>query len=428
MRTHVSRSPRARWLAGAIAVVLAGATAACGSDSGPAQTGDGVPAGATIEQYKAAFADIEAIELNVQVPVPPESPFARASTEYTKALAEWSDGKIVPNLSYASAVVPYAEMSSAMADGLMDMGDHAPQTDPATFPFLNAASQLMLFQDTSPVVGTLQLVASWVEFGASSQELREEYAEAGLVPLVPTIPSGSGTMVCTTPVTSLASLKGKLMRGAGSSVSKEIAGLGATPVSLPNNEVFDGMQRGTLDCSVSSLTSLVNNGIFEVGKYWTLHNNALFTAGPSAFAMSKAKWDSLPLVAKQLIWDRLDVFLENYLVGNIIGLVKQGFEQVERYGVEIVDADADIAQAMADYREGLLAELARGDIGGAPGQEIIDRVRQIHEKWLTTVTGLGYDPSIEWRDYGDWLKANDIDGAAWVAEVRKNALDPNRPS
>ena len=73
---------------------------------------------------------------------------------------------------------------------------------------------------------------------------------------------------CNTPVTDLASLKGKKVRVFNKSMIDLLTGIGAEPISMNFGEVVPSLQRGVIDCAVTG--TLVGNtgGWTEVSKYY----------------------------------------------------------------------------------------------------------------------------------------------------------------
>jgi TRAP-type C4-dicarboxylate transport system substrate-binding protein len=73
----------------------------------------------------------------------------------------------------------------------------------------------------------------------------------------------------TDPMLSITDVQGKSFRSAGASVNRLIEALGATPVNMPVTELFDAMDRGTVDGTVIAasalldfnLTPLISSGI-----------------------------------------------------------------------------------------------------------------------------------------------------------------------
>ncbi|HVZ51912.1 MAG TPA: TRAP transporter substrate-binding protein [Pseudolabrys sp.] len=77
-------------------------------------------------------------------------------------------------------------------------------------------------------------------------------------------PIGPVVIWCNAPVTSLADLKGKKVRAFNRTMSDFVQGAGAVPVSMSFGEMVTGLQRGTVDCAITSPRSGLKAGLAEV--------------------------------------------------------------------------------------------------------------------------------------------------------------------
>jgi TRAP-type C4-dicarboxylate transport system substrate-binding protein len=102
------------------------------------------------------------------------------------------------------------------------------------------------------------------------------------------------------PPKSLDSLAG-LKLGAGSKISSQIAlRLGATPISLPLTDYYEGIQRGTIDGSMSQWTQFQP---FKLAEVTTYHVEASLGGAVGMTFMAKKKWAALPAAARKIIED-----------------------------------------------------------------------------------------------------------------------------
>ena len=63
-------------------------------------------------------------------------------------------------------------------------------------------------------------------------------------------------MLCMSDVGDLNSVKGLKIRTAGTAQNEWAASLGAVPVAAPMTDVYTGLERGSIDCTLSDPTSL----------------------------------------------------------------------------------------------------------------------------------------------------------------------------
>jgi TRAP-type transport system periplasmic protein len=94
-------------------------------------------------------------------------------------------------------------------------------------------------------------------------------------------------------------LKGLKIRCSGTS-AKVVRALGATPVAMPQTEVYDALQKGVVDGVLCPIEALKGFKLTEVTKYTTLNYGSSYSL--SFFvAMNKKKWDSLPKDVQETI-------------------------------------------------------------------------------------------------------------------------------
>ncbi len=120
------------------------------------------------------------------------------------------------------------------------------------------------------------------------------------------------------PVKAMEDLKGIKVRCSGTS-AKVVGALGATPVAMPQPEVYDALQKGIVGGVVCPIEALIGFKLSEVTKFTTLNYGSSYSL---AFfvAMNKKKWDSLPKDVQETIekinkewidktgqtWDQID--------------------------------------------------------------------------------------------------------------------------
>lgn len=86
-------------------------------------------------------------------------------------------------------------------------------------------------------------------------------------------------------------LKGKKMRAFGQGASLMLEELGASPVSMSSQEIYQAMERGTIDGYTTGPSSVVDRSLNEVTKYGT---NMTMMYIPFQGVANQAWWTSLP--------------------------------------------------------------------------------------------------------------------------------------
>ncbi|NYE48197.1 TRAP-type C4-dicarboxylate transport system substrate-binding protein [Spinactinospora alkalitolerans] len=411
-----------------MAGVLALTGCAEGRAAGSGGSGEGVDYGATKEEYQAAFAEVAPIELHTQSPAPKGSITGRNVEEYFNAVTEWSDGKITFEVSYSNAIAPPEEADDALLDGRLDIAQVLPIYEPSEYPANAALVESSFVSDQSVVVGALQSNAWPLEVAFDTPEIPREFEDAGMKLMMPSYNSGSNALFCSDERRGLDALKGMQAAAGGHAQSRQVEGLGGAAVSVAYPELFESLQRGVVDCSVSSLTVGVLGGFIEAAPHVVVDPEAGFALAPGAMAMSQSAWDSLPLVAQQLLWDRMDVFMEVNLSGKIWPNIVEASTQVSEAGGAIEtfeeDARASINETNAELLDGL-----RGNEAFDDPDAFADRVQGSSDAWLETIEGeLGYTNETDYNGFADWYSADKVDLDPYIAEVFEEILLEHRPS
>lgn len=136
-------------------------------------------------------------------------------------------------------------------------------------------------------------VAFWRTY--KSGVLDAEYAE--IVPLFLAAFPQAGVHTAK-PLESLDSLRGLKLTAGAKVQSEVIARLGGTPISLVVTELYEALQRGTVDGSIVQWTAFQP---FKLAEVTTFHVEAALGGSGGIVFMSKKRWDALPAAARTIL-------------------------------------------------------------------------------------------------------------------------------
>ncbi|MFD6892943.1 C4-dicarboxylate ABC transporter substrate-binding protein [Rhodococcus sp. NPDC060086] len=419
---------RFRSVACAIASVTAGATvlAACAESAGTGGQGGGagVEYGASIEEYQEAFESVDPIVIHTQSPAAKGASGGQHIENYARAVSEWSDGKITFDIVYSNGVASPTESDNAVQDGRLDlaqvMGAYEPQEYPATFALNNAS----VLSDNSVIVGSLSSNAWPVDVAFSTPEIVSEFEDHDLKMLLPSFNSGSIALICTQARNDLAELQGQSIASGSATLGTQVGALGGNPVSIGYTEYYESLQRGVAACAATTLTAGMIAGIMEVAPHVVIDPDAGFANTSGALAMNIDVWEELPVVAQQLMWDRLDVFIEGSMNKIWEGTVDASATITQFDGSAEPFAD-DARDALITKNETIVDDLAETAPGGA---EFVSRARDASEQWKTTVAELGYENAVDYAGFAEWYSPEKLDTTAFVDALFAEVLLEHRPS
>ena len=113
------------------------------------------------------------------------------------------------------------------------------------------------------------------------------------------------------PIRTLEELKGLKVRCLGGTAARVLKALGTIPIVIPTGDTYDALRKGIVDGVVAAWDSLETMKWGEILPYTTVSYHAA-TGAPGFVVMNKAKWNSLPPDARQVI----DGLCEEY-AGNL---------------------------------------------------------------------------------------------------------------
>ncbi|WP_455901084.1 TRAP transporter substrate-binding protein DctP [Rhodococcus gordoniae] len=406
------------------ATVLSACAESTSAGTGDRSGGEGVEYGASIEEYRSAFEDVEPIVIHTQSPAAKNASGGLHIENYANAVSEWSGGKITFDIVYSNGIASPTEADDAVLDGRLDlaqvMGAYEPQEYPATFALNNAS----VLSDNSVIVGTLSSNAWPVDVAFSTPEIMDEYDDHGLKLLLPSFNSGSIALICNQDRNELGELKGQSIASGSATLGTQVTALGGNPVSIGYTEYYESLQRGVAACAATTLTAGMIAGIMEVAPHVVIDPEAGFANTAGALAMNADVWNDLPLVAQQLLWDRLDVFVEGSLNKIWDGTVDASATIAQFGGSAQTFAD-DAREALKAKNESIVANLATTAPGG---EEFVERVRERAAAWRTTVADLGYENTVDYGGFAEWYSPEALDVTAFVDALFDEVMVAHRPS
>jgi len=399
---------------------------ACSSADEPneeptASAEDGVPFGSPMEVWHEAFEDVEPITLIVQTPGPKGSPVGAKEEAYYAAVEQWSNGKIAFDIAYANAIAGVLDAPQAIAEGRLDMSIVLPTYEAERFPTYVAVATGTVIPESSAVVGMLQQHAWMWDVGWHNQDVIDEFTDAGLAIIEPfNISTENYPFICTQERTSAQDVAGAQIVASSAVLASQLTALGASPVFISPYELFEGLQRGTVACTATAPQNAISQGIYDVAPYLNTFTTT-FALTPGALAIGKDVYDSLPLVARQLLFDRTDVFLRVQIESTWTAN-QDSVATAKEAGGGVFPVSRELNGRLADFNGTIL-----DDLRAAHGDAFVQTMIDANERWYDVIVDdLGYDPDVTLDTLADYLPTMP-DLEAYMEAVFQSILDV-RPS
>lgn len=177
----------------------------------------------------------------------------------------------------------------------------------------------------------------------------------------------------TSPIRTVEDLKGKKVRGASEMQVELIKKFGATPVSIPQEELYESLQRGTADAAIYTMTGGGNFKLQEAAPYIT---KLPITSTAMIPAMNKDAFNNLPDDLKTLFEEELGPALAQLFTDHCqnypLELEEQLKKAVEGKGEFIVLSEEEIAQFSAYAPDIWRTWAERTNQKGYPGDEMLN--------------------------------------------------------
>lgn len=163
-------------------------------------------------------------------------------------------------------------------------------------------------------------------------------------------------LYCTTPVTTVADFAGRRTWATSGTQTELISALGGVPVSVSVNDVYTGLQRGSLDCATNDPSGIIAGFRWgEIANHVTTMPMGLVLGG-ALFAYNADFWSSLTADQRRLLMDEMALGTARMLVdyqADIVANVEGG----PAVGVSILEPDPSFVAARDAFNEIFLANL-----------------------------------------------------------------------
>jgi TRAP-type C4-dicarboxylate transport system substrate-binding protein len=215
----------------------------------------------------------------------PGTPRADYLVRFEKGVEKRTNGEIDVQIFWANSLVHAKEALEAVQLGTADMADLAVGYFSDKIRLLQVAG--LPFTISDPVKawqGTERVLKQIPE--ASAELTKFGHKVVGMTA------TASYQLVAHDPIRNLADLQGKKVGTFGRIAPKAIKAGGGIPVSTTGGEMYEALQRKTIDARILSFEAAQRFKTYEVAKYMSKIEMGCI-AGVNTFTINKRKWDSL---------------------------------------------------------------------------------------------------------------------------------------
>lgn len=404
------------------ALTLGACAGSVGGNSNEKGSGGGFEYGASQSEIDAALEDLDPVKLTYQTAAASPDSIQGKDKVWAEAIEKLSGGKIEVEIIYGQAIAGFDEIHDALADGRVDLAYTLPGYDPSRFPVFNDVGLMLSELPSSPMTGELVANAVGAELSWGTEPLLEEFEGQGLVPLLPVLASAAFYTQCNSPGTDLADWDGRQVRGGAAAHQDVLEDLGAKSVSLSFTEIFEALQRRTVDCGLTSLNTAVDYGIIDAANHLGHTTETSIPRSPGAI-LAGATFTSLPLAYQQVIFDSLVAAFTGSL-DIVVDGNHAAVERVLKNGGSIEEWGPDAQAQLAKTNARLIEDIEER---GVLPKDTAAQVNSMGEKWSAKAEELGFTDGGGVEDIGEWYDV-ETEFTPFSQVVVDDVLTKHRPN
>lgn len=331
------------------------------------------------------FADLAPIELTLNHTNPAGGHFETSADAFTTYIEKATDGKVTFDVLYSGALLPASEAFSGVGSGIADISYTTTIGFEDHFP-VGAWLSTVLSQDPQPFPkGDLVNHLAVNELVMSDLQIRGEFEALNVAPLW-FASSSPGDMLCVEPISNSEDASGRLARSGGARLTEEIESLDMTAISMAFTDLYEGLQRGAIDCvyTTAGNTTFKPYGLSEVAKHY-IPVNGWTPLAAAGFVINLDRWSSFSPALQQVFREASALSLASFTEGGLEVVADFG-STAEEAGVtfaEVPELQEDIAALHAERYEDLATSAPPGTTDAAALISTLDGLRA---KYLDLVT------------------------------------------
>ena len=181
------------------------------------------------------------------------------------------------------------------------------------------------------------------------------------------------------PVRTLEDLRGLRIRSAGPQVTQTLKELGASAISLPASDVYDGLQRGLIDGTTCDFGPMKSFRFAEVVKYGTVISLYVL---PMGLAMNQKVWDGLSPDIKKVFGELGGLHFGKRNAISFDNADRVGREELKGKGGEIIELSAEEQKKCAEkfkvINEKWVSDM---EAKGLPGKKVLEEASLLVKKY-----------------------------------------------
>lgn len=315
---------------------------------------------------------------------PPRGARAESLKWWASEIEKRTNGEVKIEFFWSQALSKGKETLRAVSTGLADAGTIMGPYNPAEMPVWNYGNVPFVAGDIWVTLRT------WQDLQRTMPELSNEMKKNG-IHILANFTTGPSELVTNFEIKSSADLEGKKIRATAGFIPL-MKNLGAIPVNLGHGEIYQAMDRGTVDGGATYMFATRSYKFYEVADYVTEVNMGQ-VLGYGA-GINLRQWNEMPDNIKQVMTEVSEEFVEHYSKALIEDNASARAELLKGIDGKIMKIhtldDAERAKWQAAAAEVVEEWKQRTAAKGVDPQKVIDQYNATFAKYQKELEEKGY--------------------------------------
>ncbi len=303
--------------------------------------------------------------------------------QWAADVAKASNGTLKFEVHSNGSLVPARSTMQGIRDSVAVVGIVYPPYTPAEFPLNNVVNDLVFVSDDD-----IAAAFAYTELAMTHPKLQAEWKKNGGV-----FGGGYSTpvynFICGKAIRKLDDTKGLKIRTAGGAQSDWVKAIGAVPVSVPSPDIYSGIERGSIDCSMSD-PSMLDKGakLWEVAKSVTLLPMGVVVG--ANYIYNPDFWKGLKPAERKILLDTMARATARAQVAYHKS-VQEALDGARKRGLELVEPSADLKARLATYNKQTIDNLPKASMESrkiADPSDLIKAYLELETKWKGLLKGV----------------------------------------
>jgi tripartite ATP-independent transporter DctP family solute receptor len=164
-------------------------------------------------------------------------------------------------------------------------------------------------------------------------------------------------------------MKGMKIRTPSAAQSSQLEALGAVPIDMPANQIYNSLDRGVVDAAMIPISGAIDFKLIEVARYFTL--NAPLGRSPFLVAMNQARYDKLGPEEKKAIDNTTGLGLSLKGTETYEARGRMAVDQIKKDRELIMLSDAEHKRWMDAFKPLIASKVAEAQKAGIDAKGLL---------------------------------------------------------